>query len=659
MNKRVLWTGLSVLLLAGLLAVLFTRGEDTRGVPLTTAPAPSAPAVRPGAPKAPPSVPTPTARPPAPSSHSVPLRLVPAATTTEDKRASHGAFEGRVVSATDGAGVNGAELTFSSDTGGASSVRTGADGRFRFLPEAPGTYQLAVVTAKGYLPFGPEWGQSPIRLTASEGQRISDIVLALTPEVELVGKVLSPEGQPVPGARIRLLTGRTGESVLFPINEGFTSDADGEFRFHAPEGAQLEARHPDYASARGEVTPSVALSRRMELTLGRRGGLAAADAGTRPSATEVLAGRVVDARSAPVPGALVSVRTAARAYPAVFGDSMGYEALTDAEGRFTVEGLEPGTYDITALQMGLAPARLTDVAAGRKDLTLTLSEGTKLMGFVREASTGAPVVSFSVGVMLKIGPLQRESFTQLSFIDPQGRYEVAGLPAGSYVMQVAAPGYAPAEGPVEVAGAATAPVRADFALSRGARLTGRVVEAASKSPIAQARISVEGISAEGALSVRFDALSDAKGDFAIDGLPPQEVSLYAAADGHHSRILSNILARPGAEPLVIALRKTEAGEEPQIELVGIGAVLAARDDALVVGQVIPGGGAAEAGLAAGDGIVRIDGVPVVEMGFGGAINRIRGPENSRVVLSIRRSPAGDAGPVPTVDIPVTRKRIQQ
>lgn len=656
MNKRVLWTVLSVLLLGGLLAILFARGGRGTGgapagpsqVPVAPVPAPSTPAAQ-----APPASPP---RPPSPSSHSAPLRLVPAATTTEDKRAAQGAFEGRVVSATNGAGVDGAELTFSSDMGGASSVRSGVDGRFRFLPGVAGTYQLAVVTAKGYLPFGPEWGQSPIRLTASEGQRISDIVLALTPEVELVGKVLSPEGQPVPGAQIRLLTGRTGESVLFPMDEGFTSDAAGEFRFHAPEGAQLEARHPAYTSARGEVTPSVALSRRMELTLGNR-GLATADAGTHP--TEGLAGRVVDSRSVPVPGALVSVRTAARAYPTVFGDFMGYEALTDAEGRFTVEGLEPGTYDITARQMGLAPARLTDVAAGRRDLSLTLSQGTKLVGTVRDAASGAPVVSFSVGVMLKVGPLQRESFTQLSFIDPGGRYELAGLPVGSYVVQVAAPGYAPSESPVEVPGGAAAPVRADFALSRGARLTGRVVEADSQRPIAQARVSVEGISSEGALSVRFDALSDTRGDFAIDGLPPQEVSLYAAADGHHSRILSNILARAGTPPLVIALRKTEPDEEPQIELVGIGAVLAARDDALVLGRVMEGGGAAEAGLAVGDGIVRIDGVPVVELGFGGSINRIRGPENSRVVLSIRRGQAGDAGAGPVVDLPVTRRRIQQ
>ena len=656
MNKRARWTVLTVLLLGALLAVLLIRGGAT-GTPAATQP-PAAQLTTPPVPKAPATVPTPATRAPIFTSHSAPLRMVPAAASTEDKRASHGAFEGRVVSATDGAGVGGAELTFSPEQGIPSTVRAGADGRFRFLPAAAGNYQLAVVTAKGYLPFGPDWGQSPISLTASEGRRISDIILALTPEVELVGKVLSPEGQPVPGASLRLLTGRTGESVLFPTDEAFTSDAAGEFRFRAPEGAQVEARHPEYTSARGEVTASVALSRRMELTLGTR-PLATGDGGTRSPGTEWITGRVVGSSSAPVPGALVSVRTAARAYPSVFGDPMGYEALTDEDGMFRVQGLEPGTYDITARQMGLAPARLTEVPAGSKDVLLTLLPGTKLVGSVRDAATGAPVVSFTVAVMLQVGPLQRESFTQLSFINSAGRYEVAGLPPGSYMVQVAAPGYAPTESPVNVPQESSAPVRADFAVSRGARLTGRVVESGSQRPLAQARVSVEGIFGEGALSVRFDALSDAQGDFAIDGLPPHEVSLYAAAEGHHSRVISNVLARPGAAPLVIALRKTEEGEEPQVELVGIGAVLAARDDALVIGKVMEGGGAAEAGLAVGDGVLRIDGVSVVELGFAGSINRIRGPENSRVVLSVRRGQGGDAGSGPVVDVPVTRRRIQQ
>ena len=599
--------------------------------------------------------PSTAARPSPPSQVAPPLpsRLVPAR-LTEEATAPLGAFEGRVISAITGEGVAGAELTFAS-SGGASSVRTEGEGRFRFVPSTPGTWQLAVVIAQGYLPFGPEWGQSPIRLTASAGQRISDILLALTPQVELLGTVKDAEGQPVGGAEVRVLTGRSGESVLFPTADGFVSDARGEFRFHAPEGATVEARHSAHASARAQVTPAVALARRLELRLGRREGATV-------EGREALAGRVVDASSGAVVGALVSVSSASSAYPRTYGDPLGYEALTDAEGRFQVEELEPGTYDVAARLLGLAPGVLRDVPAGRKDLVLTLTQGTRLVGTVREGATGAPLPSFTVAVNLKRGPLQRESFAQLSFIDGQGRYEVAGVPPGEYVVQVASHGYAPAEASVAVPEGASGPVTVDFRLSRGGRMTGRVLEEGTGKALERARLSVEGYGGGSALSLRYDALTDAQGNFALDGLPLGEVSLYVSADGHHSRILSGLRASADAPASqVIELRKVEEGEEPQVELVGIGAVLSPREDALMLGQVFPGGGAAEAGLVTGDAIVRIDGQPVVELGFTTAVQRIRGPEGSRLVLGVRRggtAGAGDGGTLPTVDISVVRRRIR-
>lgn len=642
-RKRTIGLLFVVLLLAGGVWLLLRGGGGERKPEASRAGGTPAPAVSKRA-KAPPE--------PEPA-HAAPSRLVPA-TSAEDKAEPRGSFEGRVISATTGEGVEGAELTFAGE-GGATSARTDGQGRFRLVLSTPGTWQLAVVTARGYLPFGPDWGQSPIRFTAVPGQRISDIVLALTPEVELLGRVEDAQGQPVPGAQVRVLTGRGGESVLFPTSDQYTSDARGELHFHAPEGAAVEARHPAYASARAEVTPTAMLSRKLVLRLVKHVGLAA----VRPG--KPLAGRVVDEHGTAVTGALVSVTSAASAWPRRYGDALGYERVTDAEGRFSVEDLPPGTYDVTARLMGLAPGQLRDVEAGRTDLELKLSQGTRLVGTVRDGATGKPVPSFSLGVDTKRGPLQRESFVQLSFIDAQGRYTVAGVPPGSYVVQVAAHGYAPAEATVEVPKDSAGPVTADFSLERGARMTGRVVEAGTDLPLERARISVEGMGTAGALSVRYDALTDAEGNFTLDGLPSGEVSLFVSADKHHSRIISGIKVRGDtAPPQTIDLRPTEEGEEPQVELVGIGAVLAPREDALVLGQVFPGGGAAEAGLVTGDSIVRIDGRPVVELGFTNAVQSIRGPEGSKLVLGVRKAdtPGTEGNPAPVVDVTVTRRRLR-
>jgi hypothetical protein len=444
--------------------------------------------------------------------------------------------------------------------------------------------------------------------------------------------------------------------VLFPTSDRYTSDARGEFRFHAPEGAIVEARHPAHASARAEVTAAAVLARRLVLKLGRSEGT-----GDTPS-SESLAGRVVDGSGTGVSGALISVDSAASAWPKTYGDAHGYEQVTDDEGHFTVEGLEPGSYDVTAKLMGLSPGELRDVAAGRKDLVLTLGQGARLVGTVRDAATGKPMPSFTLAVLTKRGPLQRDAFAQLSFIDAQGHYELAGVPAGGYVVQVAAHGYAPSEAHVEVPGGASGAVTADFSLGRGARMTGRVVEEGSSLPLEHARISVEGMGTERALSVRYDALTDAEGSFTLEGLPTGQVSLYVSAERHHSRIISGIRVGPEATaPQVLELRRTEEGEEPQLDMVGIGAVLAPREDALIVGQVFSGGGAAEAGLATGDGIVRIDGRPVVELGFPDAIQSIRGVEGSKLVLGVRKAPVPgtEGSPAPIVDIPVTRRRIRK
>jgi C-terminal processing protease CtpA/Prc len=93
------------------------------------------------------------------------------------------------------------------------------------------------------------------------------------------------------------------------------------------------------------------------------------------------------------------------------------------------------------------------------------------------------------------------------------------------------------------------------------------------------------------------------------------------------------------------------GEEPRTELAGIGVSISPRGDALTVTGIAPGGGAAEAGLARGDVILRIDGRPVGELGFGGSVDAIRGAEGTSVLLTLRRGQS-------TFDVRVPRRLVQ-
>jgi predicted metalloprotease with PDZ domain len=132
--------------------------------------------------------------------------------------------------------------------------------------------------------------------------------------------------------------------------------------------------------------------------------------------------------------------------------------------------------------------------------------------------------------------------------------------------------------------------------------------------------------------------SDAKGAFELQGVSAGRFTLAVSAANHHHKLSSGLTLRAGGElgPLRIDLEPTAPGEEPKLELQGIGAVLRPQGDAIIVGYVVPDSGAAQAGLANGDRVLAVDGESVTSLGFQGTIEHIRGPEGTAVRLQIRR-----------------------
>ncbi len=168
------------------------------------------------------------------------FRLEPSA-VQRAPRAPNGALAGRVVSSKTGEGIAGADLTFSR-AGAAASVLSGPGGAFRFEPPAPGRWRLAAASASGYFPFAPEWEQSPVEMSAVPGESVEGIVVALEPAPTYRGLVVSPDGEAVAGADVRLLGAGVGERALLPLADRFSSDARGEFSFVARSGDILD-RH--------------------------------------------------------------------------------------------------------------------------------------------------------------------------------------------------------------------------------------------------------------------------------------------------------------------------------------------------------------------------------------------------------------------------------
>ncbi len=84
---------------------------------------------------------------------------------------------------------------------------------------------------------------------------------------------------------------------------------------------------------------------------------------------------------------------------------------------------------------------------------------------------------------------------------------------------------------------------------------------------------------------------------------------------------------------------------------GVGIVIGTKDKQLIVVAPIEGTPGEQAGIKSGDQIVKIDGQDTKDLALDEAVNKIRGPEGSQVVLTIKRGQE-------TQDYALTRSNIQ-
>ncbi|MGZ6070167.1 MAG: carboxypeptidase regulatory-like domain-containing protein [Myxococcaceae bacterium] len=551
-----------------------------------------------------------------------------AAPAPREVRAALPPFTGRVLSGADGRGIAGAEVTFFAPEG-ATSVRSGPDGRFQLVPSRAGPHQLAAVLAEGYVPFGPEWGQSPIRLLAPAPPGTPELVVSLEPEIRLKGRVEAQDGgAPIGGATVTLRLPGTQPGVV-SSERRWTTDGRGEFSGAAPAEGMLLAQAAGFSPA---VEPLRGTGETRTVTL--RLKTAPADAAPEPP----LGGRVVDDRGAPVPDAVVTLGVSRR--PREGGSVLPAPVAADAQGRFRFEAVPA--------QVGWAQARAGDllservgVEPGQAEVVLTVHPGGVLAGRVVHAD-GRPATAFA----LQLVRLRRgEPSRTLSVVDPDGQWEVRGLASGAWELQALAADSGPSERVrVELPASPGARVEKELRLRGGRRLSGVVRDMTSRVPIAGARVAMESSPGEDSVLVRTGTFTAADGAFQLEGVPDTPVSVSVEADRYNRRIVTVARGRTQVE---VSLRPLVADQTPTTDLVGIGAVVNRTEDGLVLGNLVASGGAAAAGLHPGDVVLRVDGLTVAELGFTDAVQRLRGEEGTMVRLEVRRAD----GTTAIVDVP--------
>jgi RNA polymerase sigma factor (sigma-70 family) len=544
-----------------------------------------------------------------------------------------GVVAGRVINWSTGEGVETAELTFTG-AAGAATVRVGKTGAFQFAPGAAGTFSLTTIIAPGFLPYAPELTHSPVRITLAKKQAVRGLTLFLFPAVDYHGKVVDAQGAAVAGAKVKLAHSPTNEQVLEKIATEWTTDKDGKFVFHAPDEAVLEAAK---GGKRGWaiLDGAVATTHSMTITIG--------DAPARDAS---IRGKVVDNSGSPLDDVLITA--VPEEPPASKGPPRAVAfATTEPDGTFAIDNLDRKTYSLLAELDEFARTKKGGVAGGTQAVTITLPEGLPIAGIVRDPND-EPVGAYTLLVTKREGVV-RKVITTRSVIDPLGRFSVR-VDKGNYELLVSATGWAPSA-PLEVAAGDR---DAKITLAAGGTLVGTVVDADSGAPLSYARIMREGAGGgASAAPANAGTVTRTDGTFELTGIPPGPFTISVGAGEHHPRLESGLVAQEGATlgPIKLTLKKLGEGEQPKIELVGIGVKLTAEGDFLKVDLVVAESGAAAAGIVAGDLIVAVDGVPVTQLGMEGAVTRIRGVPHTKVAVTIQR---GDK----TVPFVVERKPLR-
>jgi hypothetical protein len=227
--------------------------------------------------------------------------------------------------------------------------------------------------------------------------------------------------------------------------------------------------------------------------------------------------------------------------------------------------------------------------------------------------------------------------------DPSGCFTLDGLRPGTVDLMVLAPRHAPTQVTEVEIPEPPAQGEVQITLAAGGVITGTVRDEQTGDPIPDARVTAEPVTQldDGRVPASVtvaETITGPDGSFVVNALP-SAVRLHAYAAGHHPAASEAVNVPTGGVlwPVIIDLPPVREGETVPVLPVGIGAVLMPEGDAIAIGALRPGSTAEASGLEPGDQLLQIDERPVADLGLGGAVEALRGPEGKPVLLLVRRN----------------------
>jgi uncharacterized GH25 family protein len=381
------------------------------------------------------------------------------------------------------------------------TTKTDAEGRFKLALKKAGALDLRI----------EKQGLAIRRLEKWPSSASLDVQLAKGGVIE--GTVRDgPSGATLPGVRVEARSDRAADRPLpwDPEAGSVRSKTDSKGRF------RLEGLGPGTyvveASARG-----YGRGRREGARPGRPLDLFVFSGGS-------IGGVVFGPDARPIPAAVVQAR-------AVNRRSGAAPQLADADGRFDLLGLDPGTYTLVARVPGLAAGIAVGVVVGSEGETradVTLRGGGRVMGRL-VSGTDHPVAG-RVHLQEAGGGALPDDVQELVRADAgaDGRFQVEDVPSGSVVLVATARGLAPTRIDVDVRGDGAPNDLGDVSLDAGITIEGHVRD---RSGGGIADVLLATYKRRGSSTTRSEARSDADGAYILPGLDTGPFRIYVAAAG--------------------------------------------------------------------------------------------------------------------------------
>ncbi|MFN8091048.1 MAG: carboxypeptidase regulatory-like domain-containing protein [Vicinamibacteria bacterium] len=372
--------------------------------------------------------------------------------------------------------------------GAGSQVRreTGPDGRFEFRGLKAGDYSLAGRRA-GY----GRASVDPVKVAEGAAEPVA---LVLRPGATITGLLHDKSGTGVAGWLV----------VARPSGQGGGPGM-------GPDAIRgEEATGPDGVFVLEGLTAGESYDLQVMGTAGmgpRRAGVVAPADGVDLTVTGTgqIRGRVVDAdsgRPVPdfqvryVPDAQGGMRFVMRMGPGRQRGPFEKEGFHAEDGAFTVDDVPAGRWMVEAFARGYQNGSAAGIVVGEGEaaegVELRLSRGSVVSGRVVESRAGRPVLGATVRaeqaggegrMMIRLGGEQGELE---ALTDAEGRYEIAGLSAGSWTLTASHPDWSDASARVEIKDAAAS---ADLKMGRGGAVAGSVV--AGGRPVGGAQVVLQ------------------------------------------------------------------------------------------------------------------------------------------------------------------------